>query len=182
MTRVFVNDFTGFGIFTTPSNPQSLGVDAGLGDFDMPHRFTLTGVLEPSLASLHGVAAALLNGWQLSPRVVATKGYPYTAVTGLDDNGDTVFNDRPSGIGYNTFRVPGYYSIDARLARRIQLPDRRTLEFIAEGFNLANRPIPSSASAINRTWGTGATPNATFGQLLTSQASRQFQLAVRMSF
>src|SRR5439155_9477183 len=110
------------------------------------------------------------------------KGYPYTAVTGADDNGDTVFNDRPSGLGYNTFRVPGYYSIDGRIARKIQMPDRRTLELIVEGFNLANQLIPQGASAINRTWGTGVTPNATFGQLLTSQASRQLQLALRLSF
>jgi hypothetical protein len=174
----FANDFTGFGIFTSPSNPQDLSADRGTGDFDMPQRFRLIGVLEPS-TRLSGVAGAFLNGWILAPRIVAAKGYPYSAVTGQDNNGDTVFNDRPSGVGYNTFRTPGYYSIDMRFSRRLPLDARRNLELIVEGFNLTNQLMPT---AVNRTWGPNATPNATFGQVITSQASRQFQLAARLNF
>jgi Carboxypeptidase regulatory-like domain len=174
----FVNDFTGFGIFTSPSNPQNLSVDAGTGDFDMPHRFTLVGVFEPQ-TKLSGAAGALLNGWMLAPRIVAAKGYPYNAVTGQDNNGDTVFNDRPTGIGYNAYRVPGYYSIDMRFSRKLTLAPSRSLELIVEGFNLANQLIPTS---VNRTYGPNAIPNATFGQVLASQASRQFQLAARFTF
>jgi hypothetical protein len=178
----FANDFTGFGIFTSPSDPQNIEADHGTGDFDMPNRFVLTGVIEPRFNGLTGVAAALVNGWQLAPRVVATKNYPYTAVTGLDNNGDTVFNDRPTGIAYNSFRVPGYYAIDARLTRKIAVPDGRNVELIIEGFNLANRLTPQSATSVNRTWGTGTTPNATFGQIINSQVSRQFQIAFRFNF
>jgi hypothetical protein len=50
---------------------------------------------------------------------------------------------------------------------------------IVEGFNLANQLIPTS---VNRTYGPNATPNATFGQVLNSQASRQFQLTARFTF
>jgi len=50
---------------------------------------------------------------------------------------------------------------------------------ILDGFNLANQLIPT---AVNRTFGPNATPNATFGQVITSQASRQFQLATRVTF
>jgi hypothetical protein len=174
----FANDFTGFGIFTSPSNPRDLSADEGTGDFDMPHRLTLIGVFEaPSRAT--GLRGALLNGWMLAPRVVAAKGYPYNAVTGQDNNGDTVFNDRPAGIGYNAYRVPGYYSVDMRFSRRLPIDAQRSVELILEGFNLANHLIPTG---VNRTYGPNATPNATFGQVLTSQASRQFQMAVRVSF
>ena len=174
----FVNDFTGFGIFTSPSNPQKLSADAGTGDFDMPHRLTVIGVFEPTV-HLSGAAGALLNGWMLAPRIVAAKGYPFNALTGQDNNGDTVFNDRPAGIGYNAYRVPGYYAIDLRLSRKLTFGANRTLELIVEGFNLANQLIPTS---VNRTYGPNATPNATFGQVLNSQAARQFQLAARFSF
>jgi hypothetical protein len=139
-------------------------------------------VFEPQFSGLQGATGALVNGWQLAPRVVATKNYPFTAVTGLDNNGDTVFNDRPTGIGYNTFRVPGYYAIDLRLSRRFALYGNSALELIVEGFNLANQLTPQGASAVNRTWGTGVTPNATFGQIINSQASRQFQIAFRLTF
>jgi hypothetical protein len=174
----FVNDFTGFGIFTSPSNPQNLSVDAGTGDFDMPQRLTVIGVFEPPIR-MSGVAGALLNGWMIAPRIVAAKGYPYNALTGQDNNGDTVFNDRPAGIGYNAYRVPGYYAIDMRFSKKLTFAPSRTLELIVEGFNLANQLIPTS---VNRTYGPNATPNATFGQVLNSQASRQFQLAARFSF
>jgi len=177
----YVSDFTGFGIFTTPSNPQDLSSDVGLGDFDMPQRLTVTGVFEPSSASLHGIAGTILNGWQVSPRIVATKGYPFSPLTGLDTNGDSVFNDRPSGYAYNSFRVPGYYAIDGRITRKIKL-NAQTLELIVEGFNLANQLTPTGPSAINRTWGTGTTPNATFITLISSQASRQIQIAARLTF
>lgn len=32
---------------------------------------------------------------------------PYTLVTGRDDNGDGIFNDRPAGVGRNTLRASG---------------------------------------------------------------------------
>lgn len=174
----FANDFTGFGIFTSPSSPQNLASDTGTGDFDMPQRFVFTGVVETASQS-SGVAGALANGWLFAPRIVAAKGYPYNAVTGQDNNGDTVFNDRPAGIAYNAYRVPGYYSIDLRISRKVAASQGRSIELILEGFNLANQLIPT---AVNRTFGPNTTPNATFGQVITSQASRQFQLATRFTF
>jgi hypothetical protein len=53
---------------------------------------------------------------------------------------------------------------------------------IFEGFNLANKLTPQGPTSVNRTWGTGVTPNATFGQVINSQASRQFQLGLRLNF
>ena len=32
----------------------------------------------------------------------ARGGTPYNITTGRDDNGDTVFNDRPAGVGRNS--------------------------------------------------------------------------------
>ena len=35
--------------------------------------------------------------------------------TGIDDNGDLVFNDRPAGIGRNTLRMPSQYTLNANI-------------------------------------------------------------------
>ena len=174
----FVNDFTGFGIFTSPSHPQDIESDFGTGDFDMPHRFTLVGVIEPK-TRLTGVAGVMVNGWVIAPRIIAASGYPLNPLTGQDLNGDTVFNDRPVGAARNSFRQPGYSSIDLRMSRRLRFGGPRNLELIVEGFNLGNYLIPRT---VNGTFGPNTTPNATFGTVTAARESRQFQLAARVNF
>ncbi len=175
----FADDFTGFGIFTSPSDPLDFTVDRGPGDFDMRHRFTLTGVLEPKFDRLNGGAGAVLNGWQISSRFIASSGYAFNATTGQDTNGDTIFNDRPVNIGYNAFSLPTYITLDMRLSRTIKLGEARRLELMGEGFNLTNRLNPTN---IVRVWGPNATPNVNFRQVTQAETARQFQLAVRFSF
>jgi hypothetical protein len=38
---------------------------------------------------------------------------PYTMLSGRDDNGDGIFNDRPAGVGRNTLRASGQTTINA---------------------------------------------------------------------
>jgi hypothetical protein len=85
----FANDFTGFGIFTSPSDPRTAAQDQGPGDFDMRHRITFPGVWEPRLKSLTGAANSLLNGWNLATRVIGQTRCSFNATTGRDENGDT---------------------------------------------------------------------------------------------
>lgn len=175
----FADDFTGFGIFTSPSDPLDVNVDRGPGDFDMRHRFTLTGVAEPKFNNLNKGLGVLLNGWQMSSRLIASAGYAFNATTGQDTNGDTIFNDRPTGIGYNAYSLPNYITLDLRLSRFIRLGESRRLELIGEGFNLTNRLNPTN---VVRVFGPNATPNANFQQVTQAETARQFQLAVRFSF
>ena len=175
----FSNDFTGFGIFTSPSDPKTATQDHGPGDFDMRHRITFTGVWEPRLAKLTGPANAILNGWNLSTRVIGQTGFSFNATTGRDENGDTIFNDRPANTGYNAFKEPGYSTVDFRLARTLKLRERSGIELMAEVFNVANRLNPTN---INRVYGFNPTPNANFQQVTAAENARQFQLAIRYSF
>lgn len=46
---------------------------------------------------------------------------PYTITTGLDDNGDTVFNDRPAGVGRNSARGASQFNMGMRLSRSFNL-------------------------------------------------------------
>jgi carboxypeptidase family protein len=48
--------------------------------------------------------------------VNANSGGAYTLRTGRDDNGDQVFNDRPSGVGRNTLRMPPQVTINTNLS------------------------------------------------------------------
>lgn len=177
--KAFVDDFTGFGIFRTPHNARDLSMDWGTGEFDMRHRFILLGVWEPGRGRLSGPAAALLGGWQISTRVIAQTGLPFTATTGQDNNGDTVFNDRPAGQPVNSFRLPRYDIFDLRLSRIFRTSEDGRLEFIAESFNALNR---TNVTNVNRVWGPNPAPNATFQTPVTAENQRQFQLAVRYSF
>ena len=44
-----------------------------------------------------------------------TSGVPYTLRTGRDDNGDLIFNDRPAGVGRNTERANGHFTINMNI-------------------------------------------------------------------
>ena len=46
---------------------------------------------------------------------------PYTITTGLDDNGDTIFNDRPNGISRNSERGTWQKRFDASLSWQFNL-------------------------------------------------------------
>ena len=46
---------------------------------------------------------------------------PYTIRTGTDDNGDLIFNDRPVGVGRNTERGEGQFTMSANLSYTIPL-------------------------------------------------------------
>ncbi|HJU42970.1 MAG TPA: TonB-dependent receptor [Vicinamibacterales bacterium] len=41
-----------------------------------------------------------------------TSGTPYTLRTGVDDNGDLIFNDRPAGVGRNTERAAMHFALN----------------------------------------------------------------------
>ena len=53
----------------------------------------------------------LTTSWLLN----VASGAPYTLQTGLDDNGDLIFNDRPAGVARNTLRAPGQVSLNANV-------------------------------------------------------------------
>ncbi len=59
--------------------------------------------------------------------VNASTGDAYTLLTGRDDNGDGIFNDRPAGIGRNTLRATGQTNINLFLAYQIAFGRQATL-------------------------------------------------------
>src|SRR5260221_7513962 len=59
--------------------------------------------------------------------VSASTGDAYTLLTGHDDNGDGIFNDRPSGTGRNTLRATGQMNVNLFLAYQIAFGRQATL-------------------------------------------------------
>ncbi|HWI20060.1 MAG TPA: TonB-dependent receptor, partial [Vicinamibacterales bacterium] len=58
----------------------------------------------------------------------ANSGGPYTITTGTDDNGDSIFNDRPLLVGRNTERVPWRSTFSANVSYTIPIGSARAPE------------------------------------------------------
>jgi hypothetical protein len=77
--------------------------------------------------------------------LAANTGTPYSITTGFDDNGDSMFNDRPAGVGRNTLRMPGQSTLAANLSYAMGLGrdpqtkrDRYRLTWTVNAMNLTN--------------------------------------------
>lgn len=80
-------DTDGAGSF--PANTYDLSTEYGRSSFDIHHRFLMGG----NIRAKWGVS--------LNPFLMYSTGAPFNITTGRDNNGDSVFNDRPS------FAAPG---------------------------------------------------------------------------
>ena len=96
------------GAFTVPSSGV-LATEWGPAAGDIRHRI---------LATLNSTA---LKDLSLNVAVNATSGTPYMFTTGLDDNGDLIFNDRPAGVSRYSLRAPWQVAWTANLSYAIAL-------------------------------------------------------------
>jgi hypothetical protein len=170
-------DDTGTAFFFTPQDNFNLRDDRGLSDNDQRHVLSVSGTLAAP-GDGDGLRR-IVSGFQLSPILRYGSALPFNIVTGGDRNNDSNTNDRPLGVGRNTGEGFDFFSFDLRLSRRIKFTERYGLEVIAEAFNLFNRV---NFQLPNGTIGTGATPNATFGQPTAAADPRQIQFGLRLSF
>ena len=61
------------------------------------------------------------NGVRMGLNVQGSSALPYNITTGLDANGDTVFNDRAAGVGRNSARGATQWTANIRLNKSIGL-------------------------------------------------------------
>jgi len=87
------------GPFSTPAT-RLLAYEWGPAAGSVRHNF-IGGFTSSSLRNFN---------WQIDGRFAS--GTPYTIQTGYDDNGDTIFNDRPLGVGRNTVRADNTWSMN----------------------------------------------------------------------
>jgi hypothetical protein len=78
----------------------SLDEEWGIAGGDVRHRLIVS------------VSSQFLRNLTTSFNLNASSGSPYTLQTGIDENGDLIFNDRPAGVGRNTERAAGQMSLN----------------------------------------------------------------------
>ena len=172
-------DDAGNFFFSTPQNNFNIRDDRGLSDNDQRHRLVVSGSFRTPDKGKDDGLSRLVHGFELSYIFTYASRLPFNVLLGSDRNFDTNNNDRPLGVGRNTGRGFDFASFDMRLSRRFHVTDHVGLEVLAEGFNLLNR---ANFGVPNNTFGSGATPNATFGQPTQAFDPRQFQLGLKFSF
>ena len=90
------------GALSLPADENELAAEWGRSPTGVPHRvFGLLNLNPTKQISL----GALLQ---------AQSGTPFDITTGRDDNGDTLFNDRPAGVTRNTGVGPSRINVDLR--------------------------------------------------------------------
>jgi Carboxypeptidase regulatory-like domain len=87
------------GAFAVPAFGD-IDLDWGPAGNDVRHRLN---------ASLNN---QIIKNLGLSLSFNSSSASPYTLRTGLDDNGDLIFNDRPAGVGRNTERGDGAFNMN----------------------------------------------------------------------
>jgi len=92
-----------------PSNSNDPDADWGPSAMDIRHRMFFM------------FNTPLLQGVRMSVQAQFSSAPPYTIITGVDGNGDTVFNDRPAGVGRNSERGASQWNVNMRLNRSFNL-------------------------------------------------------------
>jgi Carboxypeptidase regulatory-like domain len=92
-----------------PANSPDPDADWGPAANDIRHRLFFMA----NTPLLYGIRASLQAQHSSAP--------PYNITTGLDDNGDTVFNDRPAGVGRNSARGASQWNVNFRVNRSFNL-------------------------------------------------------------
>src|SRR6202023_3449415 len=139
-----LDESTDFNSDYSPFNATCLSCERSVSDFDQRHKVVIAGVVESPWEH-----SRIFRGFQLSPIFNYNSGHPFNLLAGADINGDNHFtNDRPPGAGRNSGLGPNYISFDMRVSRVFKFGDRYNLQFLVEGFNIANRTNYASVNNI----------------------------------
>lgn len=141
-----IDDGTDFNSDYAPFDQANLRAERALSTFDQRHKVVIAGVLDSPWEN-----SRIFSGFELSPIFRYNSGHPFNLLTGSDifGNNDRHFtNDRPIGAGRNTGLGPNYSSFDMRLTRTFKFGERANMQFLAEGFNIANR---TNFASVNNT-------------------------------
>jgi hypothetical protein len=186
------------GGFSDILDPFNIRLDRGLSDLDQRQRLVISSVWEiPFFKQAENQAVRhILGGWELGGIALFSSGRPVTAnIAGgsveTDLNEDNVILDRAPNFGRNTFTGPGRNQIDFSLRKRVNLAEKKSLEFIFQVFNMANHPqftgVQSNLYDSRRTGGFAnrvfiLTPRTDFVQPAFGLRSRDFQFGAKFSF
>lgn len=178
-----LRDVEGFQF--TPQDMTNLAGDKSLADNHREHQVVAN------------LTYLFPGGIQIGTVAQARSGLPWNVTTGRDNNNDTFVVDRPDlaapggdpydpatygtnftgrvgNLGRNTNIGPGFFRLDARLSKILQLQAVK-IEAFVEGFNLTNR--------VNFQRVNGNLRSATFGKSTQIEGTpRQVEFGFRVDF
>jgi hypothetical protein len=123
-----------------PSNSLDPDADWGPSAQDVRHRV------------FFNFNAPIANGVRLGINAQGSSALPYNITTGLDNNGDTVFNDRAPGVARNSARGATQWTTNIRLNKSIGLGGPSSGP---PGMPMPPPPPPPSGGAMNQRVGGG---------------------------
>jgi carboxypeptidase family protein len=153
------------GLFSLPANNFDLRAERGRSDLDRRHRLNLMATYGLPFAFRFGTVVAL------------NSGIPYNITTGVDNNHDTVANDRPPGVDRNTGRGPGFAQVDVHLSRPFHFEKnkhRPRVELGIDAFNVMN--------SVNYKDYIGTLTSPFFGRANAANPPREVQLTLQLYF
>jgi hypothetical protein len=164
-TLAYASDNTD-GAFFVPVDTRQPGAEWGPAINDARHR--ISGNLS---LPLFGRRIAAATYWQFASAL------PYTVTTGIDSNGDGIFNERPAGVGRNGSRGFAQFYQGAHVGWNIPkgvappgTPAKYRMQIWIEGDNLWNR--------VNRTTISGVLTSPYFGQAIAASQPRRLYFGV----
>lgn len=175
------------GIFGLPSDNYNPKLDYSVADNDQPHQIYAS------------IFWHIRKGINLSTIFNANSSLPYTITTGIDNNGDTVFNDRPIGIMRNSERGTWQKQVDLSLSWTIGIVKKTsgsTGMIIAEGESEGDTEIANAHkysikifatanNVFNQTIFTnfvGVQTSPFFRQPVSADNSRKIEFGLRFNF
>lgn len=125
---------TDFNSDYAPQDQTNLRAERALSEFDQRHKVVVAAVADSPWKD------AILSGFELSPIFTYNSGHPFNLLAGSEVNGDNhSTNDRPIGAARNTGLGPNFINFDLGLTWRYHVSETRSLQFLAQAFNLFNR-------------------------------------------
>lgn len=180
-------------IFSLPSDSYNLKADRSVSVLDRRHRLSAYASLEVK----KGLRIAA-NYYTNSPR-------PYNITTGFDENGDTVFNDRPAGFKRNTARGAWERQLDLNFSYAFSFIDKNGGDK-GKGFSIVTTSSEASSggfdftdprkrfslkfyfsaenilNSVNYKNFVGVRTSQFFGEPINASNARRLNLGVRFSF
>jgi hypothetical protein len=154
-----IDEVTDFNSGFQPNDQTNTQLERALSAFDQRHKVVIYGVFQSPYraASDEGAFKKIFADFTFTPIFRANSARPFNLLTGTEINGDRHSDtDRPIFAGRNTGIGPDFWTLDTRLARRIELgAEDRFLELTFEAFNLFNR---LNFSSVNNTVGPSFAP------------------------
>lgn len=206
-----IDDSSDLQTLLKPQDNQNFRAERSDSLFDQRHRFVMSGIVSsPDTWKSGSGFQRFMYGFSLAPIIEISSGRPFNIIAPGDANGDfQSTNERPSvlssgtlcqtgvdagcfqgifpnngNLGRNMGITHNYFSVDARLTRKVRLGERVSLDVIAEGFNLFNRfneaagnPFYNVVNAFGQRKG-----NKYYSRPTSAFDPRQFQIGLKLNF